>query len=127
MRFKLLMVTGLVLVLVACGTAAAKEGTPKKAVVHMQPAATEYRTPQACKDAIASARKVFGIAADGMGVSADNTSMIPEIIDAIQAVDAEAIDGITERIKANTTKINGFTSDLTSEGATFNAAAAACD
>jgi hypothetical protein len=122
------LAVGLTMITVgACESAGTKSAGPKKAVVHMEPAATEYRTPDACKEAIASARKVFSIASDGMGIGADDIGMIPEIISAITDSDVDGLNSITDRIKANTTKTQGLTADLTAEGATFNAAAADCD
>ena len=99
--------------------------TPTQAAVPA-PTVTATSTPQACLDALDMADEGFDISASVIGVAADTMQLMPDVVDAVLAYDADAIDAVTAKVKRYTAKIEGYTEEMSDLSPRYSAAKAEC-
>lgn len=115
-------VAALALLLAGCGSTTT---APATTTVTVTEKATAPVSSDACRDAVAKARKVLGLAGESMGQMSTVMKLVPEVMTAVQNADSAAMNDIAGQVKDASAVLSANTDKINTSG--FTEAAAKCE
>lgn len=113
------------LLLAACGTTTGPAAKTETVTVTITEKPAAPTSSDACRDAVAKARKVMKLSGESMGQMSTVLKLVPEVMDAVQNADSATLEDIAGQVRDATAVLNANTDKITNSG--FSDAAAKCE
>jgi len=86
----------------------------------------EMKSPDSCLEALDYADKGFAVSSDVIGVAAKVIQLMPKVVDAVLAYDADEIEKIAKKVRGYTGDIESYSQEMGDLAPKYNAAKAEC-